>query len=106
MLTEIAAATETEPSELEADGAEVEPEFPGAPVPEAWLSALVRWPRIWLSTSPLGPPVSPWAGAPVAEAVEELEVAEVPVAWNVTPWVGPVPAVTLRSVKADTRWLA
>ena len=38
--------------------------------------------------------------------MEELEVVEVPIAWKVTPWVGPVPAVTLRSVKADTRWLA
>ena len=102
MLIAIAAATETEPSDDEADGSFAVPESP-TPLAEARSSAKPRC--VVMSLSTVLPDLSS-AGAPAADAVAVVEVVEVPIAWKLTVSVGSSPASIERFVHASTTWFA
>src|SRR6266699_2459052 len=101
MLTPTAAATDTEPLDVEDDGVDVEPLL-RPPFDDAVEFALLRSPATWPSTPPAGAPLDPLPGAPAAEAFASLSDAEEPSAWNETV----AAAVTSRAVVAVTSWLA
>ena len=98
MFTEMAAATLTEPSDVEA----FPPPCVSPPVlPVFWVRVVLPKDRsCWTcwSTPPDGAPGLPSPGAPAALAVESLEVFDDPSASMLTA----PPAVTLRSVHAST----
>ena len=106
MLMEIAAATETVPSEVELSGAVVEP----VPVPELVLEAVWVFASsicLWVSSlTPLSSavPDSPSSpSAPLALASASVLLAAIPSARTETP---PDVEVTLRSNEAETLFSA
>ena len=97
IVTATAAATDTGPPEVDADGVELPPE-PEPPLPDERLPALLRSPATWPSTPPAGAELD----VPFADAVAEPLVEEVPVAVNdAAP-----PTVSERLLVAETSWVA